>query len=113
MSYQPPRLFPVFGVAGLVGKLATLHHGHTDKQEQARHRHRSKNQPVNAVQRLWLNGTNTTDHIEPFTERPLEGFGTVGQNGRIALQIHKGKPCEIRYKDIMIEELQEATGTGN
>ncbi len=55
--------------------------------------------------RLWLNGVQTTDHIEPYTDRPLEGFGTVGQTGRIALQIHKGTPCEIRYKDIFLEEL--------
>lgn len=55
--------------------------------------------------RLWLNGVQTTDHIEPYTDRPLEGFGTVGQTGRIALQIHKGPPCEIRYKDIMLQEL--------
>ncbi len=55
--------------------------------------------------RLWLNGVQTTDHIEPYTDRPLEGFGTVGQTGRIALQIHKGTPCEIRYKDILLEEL--------
>ncbi len=55
--------------------------------------------------RLWLNGVQTTDHIEPYTDRPLEGFGTVGQTGRIALQIHKGAPCEIRYKDIFLEEL--------
>ena len=55
--------------------------------------------------RLWLNGVQTTDYIEPFTDRPLAGFGTVGQTGRIALQIHKGTPCEIRYKDIQIEEL--------
>jgi len=55
--------------------------------------------------RLWLNGVQTTDHIEPYTDRPLEGFGPVGQTGRIALQIHKGSPCEIRYKDIFLEEL--------
>ena len=55
--------------------------------------------------RLWLNGVQTTDHIEPYTDRPLEGFGTVGQTGRIALQIHKGPACEVRYKDLVLEEL--------
>ena len=55
--------------------------------------------------RLWLNGVQTTDHIEPYTDLPLEGFGTVGQTGRIALQIHKGTPCEVRYKDLLLPEL--------
>lgn len=55
--------------------------------------------------RLWLNGVQTTDHIEPYTDQPLDGFGTIGQTGRIALQIHKGTPCEVRYKDLMLQEL--------
>ncbi|MCR5826872.1 MAG: DUF1080 domain-containing protein [Bacteroidales bacterium] len=55
--------------------------------------------------RLWLNGVQTTDHIEPYTDQPLEGFGTISQTGRIALQIHKGTPCEVRYKDLLLQEL--------
>lgn len=55
--------------------------------------------------RIWLNGTKTTDYIEPFTEEPFEGIGTINQDGHIALQIHEGKACEIWYKDIEIEEL--------
>jgi hypothetical protein len=46
---------------------------------------------------LWINGTQTVDYTE--TDE------TIVQKGRIALQIHGGPPAEVRYKDIVIEEL--------
>lgn len=48
--------------------------------------------------RIWLNGRLTTD----FTETDA----TVPRTGLIALQIHSGKPREVSYKDIEIEELK-------
>lgn len=57
--------------------------------------------------RVWLNGVKTTDYIEPYTLNPLEGIGTIGQEGYIALQIHSGKGSEVWYKDIEIQELPE------
>lgn len=48
--------------------------------------------------RIWLNGIQTQDYIEPDAD--------ISQDGYIALQIHEGKPCEAWYKDIEIEELE-------
>lgn len=56
--------------------------------------------------RIWLNGVKTTDYIEPYTDSPFEGIGTIAQEGYIALQIHEGKASEVWYKDILIEELK-------
>lgn len=56
--------------------------------------------------RIWLNGVKTTDYIEPFTDDPFEGIGTINLDGHIALQIHEGKASEVWYKDIEIEELE-------
>lgn len=56
--------------------------------------------------RIWLNGVKTTDYIEPYTDSPFEGIGTIAQEGYIALQIHEGKASEVWYKDIFIEELK-------
>lgn len=55
--------------------------------------------------RIWLNGVKTTDYIEPYTDNPFEGIGTICQEGHIALQIHEGKASEVWYKDIRIQEL--------
>jgi len=46
---------------------------------------------------LWINDTLTVDYTEADE--------TIVQKGRIALQIHGGPPAEVRYKDIVIEEL--------
>lgn len=47
---------------------------------------------------LWINGTQTVDYTEE--DESLE------QNGLIGLQIHSGPPGEIRYRNIIIEELE-------
>ncbi|MBA4029494.1 MAG: DUF1080 domain-containing protein [Planctomyces sp.] len=46
---------------------------------------------------LWLNGIQTVDYTETQKDIPL--------TGKIALQIHGGGVAEIRYKDIVLEEL--------
>ena len=46
---------------------------------------------------LWINDTLTVDYTETDA--------AIVQKGRIALQIHGGPPAEVRYKDIVIEEL--------
>lgn len=46
---------------------------------------------------LWLNGIQTVDYTEIQKDIPL--------TGKIALQIHGGGVAEIRYKDIVLEEL--------
>lgn len=46
---------------------------------------------------LWINGVQTVDYTEPDEN--------IVQKGRIALQVHGGPPTEVRYKDIVIEEL--------
>ena len=46
---------------------------------------------------LWINGTLTVDYTE--TDE------AIVQKGRIALQIHGGPPAQVRYKDVVIEEL--------
>ena len=40
-----------------------------------------------------LNGTTTTDRVDPV----------FAKNGIIALQVHVGKPMEVRFKDLMIK----------
>lgn len=47
--------------------------------------------------RLWLNGILTVDFTEADKAIPLTGL--------IALQAHGGKPFQVHYKDIRIEEL--------
>ena len=47
--------------------------------------------------RLWLNGQLTVDYTEPDDRIP--------QTGKIGLQVHSGKPTELRYRDLTIEEL--------
>jgi hypothetical protein len=47
--------------------------------------------------RMWLNGVQTVDYIEPDDSIPRDGI--------IALQIHSGPPTEAWYKDITIMEL--------
>lgn len=47
--------------------------------------------------RIWLNGVQTLDFIEPDENIPM--------SGHIAVQIHEGKPCEAWYKDIYLQEL--------
>lgn len=49
--------------------------------------------------RLWINGQQTVDYIEPDK--------TIEQKGVIGLQIHSGPPCVVRYKDITIRELKD------
>lgn len=49
--------------------------------------------------RLWINGHATVDYIEP--DQSLE------QTGLIALQIHSGPPCVVRYKDIHLRDLTD------
>lgn len=49
--------------------------------------------------RLWINGRQTIDYIEPDEAIP--------QTGVIGLQIHSGPPSEAWYKDIRIKELKE------
>jgi hypothetical protein len=46
---------------------------------------------------LWINGVQTVDYTEPDEGIPQTGF--------IALQIHGGGKAEVRYKDIVLEEL--------
>ncbi len=46
---------------------------------------------------LWINDTLTVDYTEEDE--------SIAQKGRIAVQIHGGPPAEVRYKDIVIEEL--------
>jgi len=46
---------------------------------------------------LWINDTLTVDYTETDA--------AIVQKGRIALQIHGGPPAEVRYKDVVIEEL--------
>ncbi len=46
---------------------------------------------------LWLNGVPTVDYTEPDNDIALKGF--------IALQIHGGAKAEVRFKDIVVEEL--------
>ncbi len=47
--------------------------------------------------RTWLNGLQGVDYTEPDEKIP--------QVGRIGLQIHGGGPAEVRFKDIVLEEL--------
>ena len=47
--------------------------------------------------RTWLNGVQGIDYTEPDEKIP--------QAGHIGLQIHGGGPAEVRFKDIVIEEL--------
>lgn len=47
--------------------------------------------------RLWLNGVQTVDYTEPEAGLPATGL--------IALQIHGNAVSEVRFKDIVIEEL--------
>src|SRR5206468_1302999 len=47
---------------------------------------------------IHLNGTRVVDRTDPQFLR----------EGRIALQVHKGPPMEVRFKDLMIQTL----GTG-
>lgn len=47
--------------------------------------------------RLWLNGVLTVDFTEKDNSIPLTGL--------IALQTHGGKPFQVHYKDLEIEEL--------
>lgn len=46
---------------------------------------------------LWLNDIQTVDYTEPDD--------AIEQTGLIALQVHAGPPMEVRYKDIVIEDL--------
>ena len=46
---------------------------------------------------LWLNGVQTVDYTEMDE--------TITRSGIIALQIHGGAKAQVRYKDIIIEEL--------
>lgn len=46
---------------------------------------------------LWLNGVQTVNYTETDPKIPKSGI--------IALQIHGNAKCEVRYKDIAIEEL--------
>ena len=47
--------------------------------------------------RIWINGILSMDYTEQTPGIPQTGF--------IALQIHQGKPSEVWYKDIEIENL--------
>ena len=47
--------------------------------------------------RLWLNGVQTVDYTEPEAGLPAAGV--------IALQIHGNAVSEVRFKDIVIDEL--------
>ena len=49
---------------------------------------------------LWLNGVQTVDYTEPEAGLPA--------NGVIALQIHGNAVSEVRFKDIVIDELPAA-----
>jgi hypothetical protein len=46
---------------------------------------------------LWLNGVQTVDYTEPEAGLPASGV--------IALQIHGNAVSEVRFKDIVIDEL--------
>ncbi len=50
---------------------------------------------------IWLNGVQTVDYTE--------SDASIASSGIIALQIHGGGPSIVRYKDIGIEVLGEAT----
>lgn len=50
--------------------------------------------------RLWLNGQLTVD----FTETEP----AIPRSGKIGLQIHSGPPCEVSYKELVIEPLPAA-----
>jgi len=47
---------------------------------------------------LWVNGVQTVD----YTEKE----GNIARTGKIALQIHGGKPAEASYRRIRIKELK-------
>jgi hypothetical protein len=47
--------------------------------------------------RLWINGQQTVDYVEPDE--------AIEQRGLIGLQIHGGNPSEAWYKDVRIKEL--------
>jgi hypothetical protein len=49
---------------------------------------------------LWLNGVQTVDYTEPEAGLPASGV--------IALQIHGNAVSEVRFKDIVIDELPAA-----
>jgi hypothetical protein len=49
---------------------------------------------------LWLNGVQTVDYTEPESGLPASGV--------IALQIHGNAVSEVRFKDIVIDELPAA-----
>jgi hypothetical protein len=51
---------------------------------------------------LWLNGTQTVDYTEPEAGLPATGV--------IALQIHGNAVSEVRFKDIVIDELPAGGG---
>ncbi len=46
---------------------------------------------------IWINGVQTIDYTEPDA--------TIPQEGHLALQIHGNGKTEVRFKDIVIEEL--------
>ena len=48
---------------------------------------------------LWLNGIQTVDYTEPDEK--------IARKGIIALQIHGGAKAEVRFKDLVLEELPE------
>jgi hypothetical protein len=50
--------------------------------------------------RLWLNGVLTVDYTEK--DDKIERTGVIG------VQVHGGAKAEVRYKDLMIEELPAA-----
>ncbi len=49
--------------------------------------------------RLWINGRQTADYIEPDKSIP--------QKGLIGLQIHGGPPAEAWYKDVEIRVIED------
>ena len=53
--------------------------------------------------RLWLNGVETVDYTEADQGIPQEGV--------IALQIHGNAKSQVRYKDIVIEELSSTAAS--
>ena len=53
---------------------------------------------------LSLNGVKVVDYVEPDT--------TITRRGLLALQIHKGKPMEVRFRDIRIRESPTAHQPG-
>jgi 6-phosphogluconolactonase len=48
--------------------------------------------------RIWLNGLQTLDYIEPDADIPTKGY--------FGLQIHSGPPTECAYRNIRAKELQ-------